>query len=57
MSQVAFTAQQKPDGKWRLTKAGVDMGVFDSLKDAEEAIRRIIKPVIVNYDERGILIK
>lgn len=54
---VMFSAQQMPTGKWRLTKAGVDMGVFETLKDAEEAIRRIVKPVIVNYDERGVLIK
>lgn len=53
----AFEALQRPDGKWRLTTPQADHGVYDTLKDVEEAIQRILKPKRYRYDERGMLIK
>lgn len=52
-----FKIQQKPDGNWRLTHFGIDMGVYDTQEAAEAGMMRIIRPLAFTYDERGVLIK
>lgn len=56
---AAFKIQILPDGKWRLSKdnAEVSMGIFDSLADAENGMRRIIAPTIYLYDKNGVKLK
>lgn len=51
-----FTAQQMPDGKWRLSKNGFSLDIFDSQAEVERAIERIVKPVILYYNEKGEMI-
>lgn len=53
----AFSIQQLPDGQWRLTKSGIDMGIFTDLLHAEDAMRRIIANKIFHYDENGVMIE
>lgn len=55
-SKPAFTAQQMPDGKWRLKKGDVSMGIFESPAECETAIHRIIVPNVRYYDAHGELI-
>ncbi len=45
--------QQLPNGKWHLTKQGVDMGIFDYLPEAEKGMQRIVNPTIWEYNEQG----
>lgn len=49
-----FQIQEKPDGKWRLTKDNYDMGVFESRQEAEAGMKRIINPQIFRYDAKGV---
>lgn len=51
--EPAFTAQQMPDGKWRLKKGDVSMGVFESPAECEEAIHRIIVPNLLYWNAHG----
>lgn len=51
--QPTFIIQQRPDGKWNLDRALVRLGVFESPAAAEEAMHRVLNPVIYHYDENG----
>lgn len=53
MTEPAFTAQQMPDGKWRLSKGKHSMGVFESPAECESAIHRIIVPNVLYWNENG----
>ena len=55
--EAAFTAIQMLDGKWRLVKGDVSMGVFESPAACEEAIHRILVPNVRYYDADGKLIQ
>lgn len=57
MILAAFTALEMPDGKWRLRKGDVDMGIFESPAECESAIKRIIVPNVRYYDAAGELIR
>lgn len=48
-----FTIQLRPDGTWILDKGEVRMGEFPSQSAAEEAMKRILEPLIYHYDENG----
>lgn len=51
--EPAFVARQMPDGKWRLTKGDVSMGVFGSPAECESAIKRIIVPNVIYWNADG----
>lgn len=53
---AAFTIRHKPDGRWSLTQGAIPMGDFETSGLAEEGMRRIITPVIRNYNAKGELI-
>jgi len=48
-----FSIQQTPNGRWHLTKQGVDMGVYDTLPETKEAMMRIVHKIIYDFDENG----
>ena len=62
MSEIAFTAQQLPNKKWRLTQTMLveeaepheqDRGVYDSPALAGDAVKIILNPQYVHWDQNG----
>ena len=57
MTEICFTLQETPDGRWHLKRGTVSHGFYESPAKGEEAIHRILHPTILNYNSFGELIK
>ena len=61
MTEIVYSLQETPTGKWHLKQGGdedaVSHGFYDSQLLGEAAIQRIIKSTILHYDAYGALIK
>jgi hypothetical protein len=53
MTEIVYTIQWKPSGKHSLKKGDVPIAEFETHALALEGLKRVVAPVISNFDKNG----